>query len=212
MKTLLLTILILFFLIAPVYTESPIWNERNDKVVSQSMRDVLAEVNENFTYNGQPIHPGLVQEFECWLSDKLPITTTVDVAAAWETNEYYEDDVKRRGDFIQIQKKIEGDTYGRVEYYEYKWLGKLDNGLHVLDTLSWGGGSGVFEHLIFVKFDIGQGLYDDGTPYERLLMSVVREYTVGDRDDGEITVLPDRNQIILGESRYREEPVVLEFE
>jgi len=41
-------------------------------------------------------------------------------------------------------------------------------------------------------------------------MSIVRNATLGDRDDGKITVLPDR--VILEKSRYREKPVVLEFD
>ena len=49
----------------------------------------LAEANSDFTFKSRPIHPGLVREFQNWLSDyRPPITVTVDVGAAFGTNEY----------------------------------------------------------------------------------------------------------------------------
>ena len=49
----------------------------------------LVEANNDFTFKGQPIHPGLIREFQNWLSDyRPPITVTLDVGAAYDTNEY----------------------------------------------------------------------------------------------------------------------------
>ena len=46
------------------------------------VNDILLEANESFTYNGIPIHPGLIKEFTSWISDPgLPTTISVDVAA-----------------------------------------------------------------------------------------------------------------------------------
>ena len=49
---------------------------------------VLAEANKHFTFFSKPIHPALVNEFECWISDQNPVTLVVDVSAAFDTNEY----------------------------------------------------------------------------------------------------------------------------
>jgi hypothetical protein len=46
-----------------------------------TVKDVLKVANEHFTYQGKAIHPGLVQEFECWISDLNPVTVAVDVSA-----------------------------------------------------------------------------------------------------------------------------------
>ena len=59
-----------------------------------------------------------------------------------------------------------------------------------------GGGSGVFEDLVFVRFNMGEGINLDGQKYKQLLMTVVREYALGDRyfgiGKGEVKVFPDK--------------------
>lgn len=167
-----------------------------------AQEDITAEANRNFTYQGAPIHPGLVQEFSSWISDKgLPTTISVDVSAP-HGNEYFDGDVKLQGKNICVDVKDGGS-------FCYEWLGKLDNGIHVLRAGESGGGSGVFGDLFFVKFDKGEGYNEDGKKYDQLLMSIVRTYTLGDRDDGEIKVLGDH--VVVGKSRYRDKDVTLTF-
>lgn len=184
------------------------WDEEAEihfQSVQRDMGKYLAEANAKFTYAGKPIHPGLVEEFSGWMSDSGPITVSVDVSAAYGTNEYYEDEVKIADNGnIAIYRKDSS-------YFCYRWLGRLDNGLHVLYVEEGGGGgSGIFEDLNFVRFDIGEGINSDNKKYKRLLMTIVRTYVLGDRDDGKIEVLKDR--VIVGKSRYRNEPVMLGFD
>jgi hypothetical protein len=47
----------------------------------------------------------------------------------------------------------------------------------------------------------------DGKPYDQLLLTLVRNYPLGDRDTGKIKVHPGR--IVIGRSEYRERPVTL---
>lgn len=63
--------------------------------------------------------------------------------------------------------------------------------------------------IMIVKFEKGYGFTPEGQKYDRLLMSIVRNESLGDRDDGKITVLSDK--VILGKSKYREKPIILEF-
>jgi len=44
---------------------------------------------------------------------------------------------------------------------------------------------------------------------EQIFVRVVRRYTLGDRDGAEVVVKQD--QVIVGKSRYRADPVVLKF-
>jgi len=49
------------------------------------------EANAHFTYQQRPIHPGLIRSFQNWLSDyRPPMTVTLDVGAAFESNQYGE--------------------------------------------------------------------------------------------------------------------------
>ncbi len=130
----------------------------------------LNEPDSNFTFRKLPIHPGLVHEFEGWLSDGGPVTVAVDLSAAFDTNEYLNSVVRR-------------DTAGRVTYedddlwFAYRWLGRLTTGVHVVQA--WSGsatGTGVFTSLYFVRFEVDRSL--EG---RRILMRVVGFRSLGDR-------------------------------
>ena len=134
----------------------------------------LVEANNNFTFKGQPIHPGLVKEFQNWESDyRPPITVTLDLGAAYDTNEYADAVTPARNGGVSV---ILGDG---GERFSYKRIGRLENGLHVLHALDKSAGTGIFQSLTFVRFHLGQGFDRDGIkPSERLLMSVVRVYPI----------------------------------
>jgi len=148
--------------------------------------DHLSEANAKFTYNGKPMHPLLVKQFSNWISDnRPPIRTTVDVAAAFDTNEYQQDEVQRNGDWWVVNQGEAGEAFG------YRWIGKMANGIHVVETCENGGGSGIFMDLRFIKFSNREILWGDKKT-KQLLMTVVGTYTLGDRYDGEIGVYPDK--------------------
>lgn len=134
----------------------------------------LTEANSGFTFKGQTIDPGLIKTFQNWLSDyRPPITVSLDVGAAYGTNEYA-DRVEVDSDgraFIDLP-----DGAGR---FAYKHIGRLDNDIHVLHTWDKSDGTGIFQNLTFVRFHAWHGYGRDGLkPSERLVMSVVRIYPI----------------------------------
>lgn len=141
---------------------------------SSSAEAPLVEANNDFTFKGRPIHPGLVKEFQNWLSDyRPPITVTVDVGAAHDTNEYADAVTPASDGGVLVTL---GDNGG---HFFYKRLGRLDNGAHVLHTVDKSAGTGIFQSLTFVRFHMGRGFDRDGIkPSERLLMSVARVYAI----------------------------------
>jgi hypothetical protein len=185
-------------------------DESNDIQLSAEMRAALDEANRSFTFNGKPIHPLLVKEFSIWLSDNTsPVTVSVDVvSAAKARNEYYSDAVVDGSSVRANNPEMLGYS-GWTGFYQYERLGTLKNGLQVLRVSDCGGGSGIFEDLFFVKFTTDSAYDENGESYERLLMTVVREYTLGDRDDGSIEVNAD--EVIISASKYRSDPIVLKF-
>jgi len=180
--------------------------EKDDSKKEEPFYSELKELNSKFTYKGKPVHPGLIQEFSGWLSDSwMPTTISVDIAAK-HRNEYFEDDVKvKENGSVWLSKE------GERGFFYYKWLGKLSNGLHVLEAGDSGGGSGIFMDIYFVRFETSEGMSPEGDPYDRLLMTVVRSHSLGDRDDGKIEVIPNKNEVILGVSKMREQKIVLRF-
>lgn len=175
MKRFIVIILFLFAFIAPAMAGTP-----------------LDEANAKFTYKNKPIHPFLLGEFLGWLSDdRPPMVTTVDVAAAFDTNKYPSGEVKwQYGQWMVDREEGEGDlkTY---ESYGYNWLGKMANNVHVVEIGESGGGSGYFMDLIFVKFSESEIVWQDKKE-KQLLMSIVGTYRLGDRYEGEIKVYPDK--------------------
>ena len=141
---------------------------------SSSAQSPLVEADGDFTFKGRPIHPGLVKEFQNWLSDyRPPITVTVDIGAAYDTNEYADAVTPASDGGVSV---ITGDG---GEQFFYKRLGRLDNGVHVLHTRDKSAGTGIFQSLTFVRFHMGRGFDRDGIkPSKRLLMSVVRVYAI----------------------------------
>lgn len=138
--------------------------------------EMVADTDATFRFNGKPIHPAIIQQFESWVSDPgQPTTVTVDVAAAGDTNRYSDADVSV-------------DKYQIISYkhnyssYAYRWEGRLKNGAHVVRT--WNaqkGGTAVFQTLFFLRFAEGKGYLADGKPYDRLLLTCERAYPLGDR-------------------------------
>jgi len=158
----------------------------------------------DFRFHGKPIHPLLIKQFEPWISDtRPPITVEVNLTAAWDSNEYA-DGFKTGSNGVASIDLPDGASYA------YRHLGRLSDGLHVLRTSDSGGGSGVFEAILFVRFRTSLAYLADGVKQgEQIFLQVVRRYPLGDRDGAEVVV--ERDHVIVGKSRYRAEPVVLKF-
>jgi hypothetical protein len=157
----------------------------------KTCKEVLAEANKSFTYMGKPIHPALLREFQCWISDQNPVTYLVDVSAAYDTNEYCQE-VKRGKRGIVCEEDDDGLRGPHSPCFAYRHLGRLADGTHVLRTAEWGSGTMVADYLVFVRFELGRGCYQDGHPYDQLLMRLTRDFFLGDRFKGKVELRRDR--------------------
>ena len=129
--------------------------------------EVLDEANQSFTYRGQPIHPGLVQEFECWISDLNPVTFVVDVSAAFDANEYSQK-VYIQQEYATIETAEGPGAYG------YKRISNSADGIQTLTTRYHEGGSSSFGSDLWVTFELGVSFFPSGEPYDQLLMRLIR--------------------------------------
>jgi len=159
---------------------------------------------QDFTYQGEPIHPVLVYEFEGWLSDGGPITVAVDIVSAHGSDEYYQPDVVIGADNTYAFRPSER------EYYSYQWLGRLDNGTHVVRTAYSGGGSGVFMSLLFLHINEGIGFTPEGEQQERLVLSISQWYPLGDRVSELIELRG--NKVLIGPGERHKEQKTLTIE
>ena len=108
-----------------------------------SLPQQLAEINKTFTYHGVPIHPRAVQDLTSWLSDGEPGPVAINVEMSLNSNRYYGVYAlsEKHDVFIDFKKQqVRSDGW-----FSYRHLGRLDNGLHVLQTSDNGGGKLAFE-------------------------------------------------------------------
>jgi len=159
----------------------------------------LRQAIERFTFRGQPIHPGLIQELLPWLSDEYPTTLSVDVRAAYDSNEYQSREVTVR------KGRVELSSGGR---FWYERLGVLRDGTQVLRTTRDTGGTGRFMDLLFVRFETGAARNTDGSSRPQLVMELIYSFGLGDRDNSDVRVLSDR--VVVSPGKYRAAPVTLE--
>ena len=160
----------------------------------------LDEANRSFTFNGSPFHPFLVRKAENLVSDDVPIKVNLDVAAVL------------RSPVCAAAVEADGQTLtardpGRKSWYQYQWLGALDDGTHVLRTVDSPVGSAAFVSLMFVQFGTGKANRPDGTQPGKLFFTAIRWYPLGDRDDAKIELQHDR--VIVHPSKYRKEAMAL---
>ena len=165
----------------------------NGNSSSVTIERYVEEVRDHFTIKGQPIHPFVFRDLGGWISDSRPIITAVDVLAGVDSNYYFSGNVEKTS-YGYLAREREGRSY-----YSYSFLGRLENGLLVVQAASSGGGSGIFLSLYFLDVFVDTAFDDEGKPYERLNLKTVRTATLGDRWGGDITI--DGNKVIISGTR-----------
>ena len=161
----------------------------------------LQSCDTQFQYKGKVINPMLINNFSGYESDTgIPITTSVDIAAAYQTNQYFDDNVTYDKDHkhaTYTEKTTDPTDKTPPIYYGYTWLGRLSNGAQVLEYVSGGGGGTMISKtLFFVRCSLGKGWRPAGDQYPkllkesskdidksytRLLLTIERYYFIGDR-------------------------------
>lgn len=163
----------------------------------QNSSEDLKIIHDKFEYKNKPIDPKLLQEFLPWLSDGGSIVTSVNIAVAYGTDEYsdYNGKITENNGAVRF-------TYDSGNYTEYVWLGTLDNDIHLLTITQGGGGTGRFNDLMLVNFDINPKKQD-----RNLNMNIVGLYPLGDRMKYEITTY--KNKIFVENELYKNNKLVL---
>jgi hypothetical protein len=164
------------------------------------IRSVLPVVINNRSTNLQPatdrvpysffqeefVHPRIVEELVGWISDSHGTVVSIDVSSANKSNRFYgEVRVIRESSAPWVEHEYDkGSPLGRKPYFRYKHLGTSCSGVHILHTMWGGGGTGHFNNLCLVTFEIDSGLsHEHGTlkNRERILLKTFGTISIGDR-------------------------------
>ncbi len=178
---------------------------------TKNMENELMEANKKFKYKGKPIHPGCVEQFNASLVDTgPPVIRAVDVESCVNSNEFAQDFNVNDDGYIVYEYGEEGEN----KFFGYKYIGKASGGLHVLDTISSGGGTMVAKTIFLTRFGLEnyKSFDDEGkiNIEKRLIMKFIGQIVRGDRDVGKVEL--KNNEILLGESQYRKKMEVIHLD
>jgi hypothetical protein len=169
-----------------VSTEEP-GDEINFEVTAQDFR----EVDSLFTFHHQPIHP---QVFLTMLASggAHPAVVAIDLAATQDDKNYFVHEV-------ETTKAGEVRIPTSDGAFSYRWRGRLPNGLHVITTAGPANREGAM-NILFVRFRKELGYLNDNRPYTRLMVSLVRVYTLGERDRADIKLVGPQVRLEITQS------------
>jgi len=172
---------------------------------AQSIDELLKEVNSKFYFKGEPIHPELLHAFNSSMAD-APIVMTVDLCNGFHSNLCHHKAVADGKFVTEHLDNLPGNDEGS---YTYEYLGKLDNGVHVVRTQCNGGGSGMFVDLLFVSFKIRKTYDYNGKLQEQLLMTLEKCYNIGDRISSKVIL--SKNSVTIDKPIWSDKAVVVTF-
>jgi hypothetical protein len=150
------------------------------------------------------VHPRIAEELVGFLSDTHETVVSADVNSANRSNRFYgEVKIIPDTDGLWVEHEYEEPTTPNRPFFQYKEIGISGSGIHILQTIMSGGGTGRFNRLCFLAFNTDTGLVLDGgtlATRRRILLKTLGSIPIGDRYWGEIrfadsvlTVGPDQN-------------------
>lgn len=170
----------------------------------QAFAAELTPVHGVFQIEGRAVPPEAVALLMTNLSETIPSIAAVDL----------EGFIKNHGGACTVSEGTVHsdlpDFYGSWGgYVEYRDLGTSPSGTHVLEVSQCGGGSGVFQDLVFVRIEI-ESTCEQGYPRQRHVLRYLGSFVLGDRDDGIVHF--DGHYVVIGPSRYRTDKTTLTIE
>ena len=174
-------------------------------------------------FNGQPLHPLIVQEFITWLSDTGDQIISINLRDAFNSNRYCCDDsfsVRLTGKKMVVRTDFtkDYDTFnddyisqedcGGICAFTYAHLGTTDNGAMVIQVWESSGGSGLFSTLLFTKVKERMGAnFDYANPSnlafdkQQIVLEKLFSISLGDRQETSISV--NGNFVVLNDTKIK---------
>ena len=153
--------------------------------------------NTFFSWNGQPIHPKIIEDLTTWLSDSGEQVIAINLSDSQDSNRYCcEKDINLKesdGRFL-VEYREEGASFGYIH------IGQADSGVHVLRIWSSGSGSGIFNNVMLLSVTEGSSIRFEGSNWRLsaypVVLTKLGSITLGDRWNGTITI--DGNTLVIG--------------
>lgn len=170
------------------------------------MINLLAAVP-GLIWDGKAVHPGCLRELTTGLADAQPVAMAIDLESCRRSNRYARSSYALDGNLLRWHHPQPGSR----EYFQYEYLGALASGIHVVRVAEGGGGSGVFQSLLFLRMGTTSRL-DEGQRRQGPVLTLAGFQTLGDRAQATVE-LKGRDVVIkrrpfLGEAGWGPEEVL----
>ncbi len=132
------------------------------------------------------INPRILEDLIGWISDTGDQIVSINITESNDSNRYFGN--------ITSKEKQTGfpcitNTYDQ-EWCSYQYLGRSFTGIHIVQTWSNGGGSGIFCDIVFVTLSLDSALeYDDNgnKKNKRFVIKLIGTLPLGDRYEGAVS-------------------------
>ena len=149
---------------------------------SQLIRD-LESARYSFI-NPEFINPQILNDLSGWLSDTGDLIVSINISESNDSNRYHGDVTAEETDGYPIVT-----SSAEEGWVSYKYIGRSFSGVHIVQTWSNGGGSGVFTNILLVTLSSDSTLESNGVSYSkksRYVIKLVGSLPLGDRYQGQV--------------------------
>ena len=140
------------------------------------------------------IHPKIIRDLKGWLSDSGEQIVSINLLDSQKSNRYFGGFETKESSSTNPWVVFKEDQ----ESFGYRYIGMSKSGIIVLQIWESGGGSGVFNYLIFLAFETDESFNCFSEKIEkkkRINIKTLGLYSLGDRYDGEIELMGKRLKV-----------------
>ena len=134
--------------------------------------------------NSEFVNPRIIEDLIGWLSDSGAQIVAINVSESNKSNRYIGDiEINDTGNDYPVVTS----TYDHGRF-SYKYLGTSFTGMHLLQTWSNGGGSGVFCNIVLVTLSMDSAFEQNlngGEKINRFVIKLIGVIPLGDRYQGD---------------------------
>jgi hypothetical protein len=134
--------------------------------------------------NSEFINPQILNDLSGWRSDTGDQIVSINISESNRSNRYHGDITAEESDGYPVVTS----TY-KEEWVSYQYIGSSFSGVHIIQTWSNGGGSGVFTNILLFTLSSDSSLKSNGLNYTkkpRFVIKLVGSLPLGDRYQGKV--------------------------
>jgi hypothetical protein len=136
--------------------------------------------------NPEFINPRILDDLTGWISDLGDQVVSINISDSNKSNRYFGDvTVEEISNSYPMVKASFEDGW-----VSYRYVGQSFSGVHIVQTWSNGGGSGIFCNILLVTLSSDFSIEANETNYEkrtRYVIKLIGSLALGDRYEGEIS-------------------------